>query len=81
MLIQCDITDPDSLRDSMEQAVFANGDIRALVNNAADDTRHGLSELSVEQWDQGMNVNLRPHFLTAQAVAGGNGALWRRVDH
>jgi len=71
LFVRCDITDPISLRDSMKQAASANGDITVLVNNAANDTRHSLSELSVEQWDQGMNVNLRPHFITAQAAAAG----------
>lgn len=69
LFLQCDITDIDALKTCMSQAREAHGPITVLVNNAANDTRHSLAELTVEQWDMGMNVNLRPHFFTAQAVA------------
>jgi NAD(P)-dependent dehydrogenase (short-subunit alcohol dehydrogenase family) len=39
-----------------------------LVNNAANDQRHKVAEVSVEYWDQCQNVNLRHHFFAAQAV-------------
>lgn len=71
MFIKCDITDVAALKDALAKAQAANGPITVLVNNAANDTRHSLSDLSAEQWDQGMNVNLRPHFITAQTVAAG----------
>ena len=69
LFIKCDITDVEALKDSLKQAASAHGPIAVLVNNAANDTRHALADLTTEQWDQGMNVNLRPHFITAQAVA------------
>ncbi|MGR3290587.1 MAG: SDR family NAD(P)-dependent oxidoreductase, partial [Paracoccaceae bacterium] len=53
------------------QVVTSHGAKTVLVNNAADDTRHSLADLSVEQWDRSMDINLRPHFFTAQAVAAG----------
>lgn len=71
MFIKCDITDVSALQSAMDQAKTANGPITVLVNNAANDTRHSLAELTPEQWDAGMNVNLRPHFITSQAVAEG----------
>ena len=69
LFIPCDITDIDALRTAIARAVEENGDISVLVNNAANDTRHTLDEYTPEQWDAGMNVNLRPHFFTIQAVA------------
>lgn len=69
--IKCDITDVGALQASIDQAVDANGDISVLVNNAANDTRHTLDDYTVDQWDAGMDVNLRPHFFTAQAVVEG----------
>ncbi|MFT5707761.1 MAG: NAD(P)-dependent dehydrogenase (short-subunit alcohol dehydrogenase family), partial [Oceanospirillaceae bacterium] len=33
--------------------------------------RHSLQDYSQAQWDEGMAVNLRPHFFTAQAVSPG----------
>lgn len=68
---QCNITNIPALQDAMKRAVAAHGPITILVNNAANDTRHSLAEYSVEQWDQSLDVNLRPHFFTSQAVASG----------
>jgi len=80
MFIECDITDADALRASIETARAAHGPIEILVNNAANDTRCGLANLTDAAWDQSMDVNLRPHFVTAQAVApdmqaNGGGAI------
>lgn len=69
--IPCDITDVAALQTAMETAATQNGPITVLVNNAANDTRHDLPGTSVEGWDQGMAVNLRPHFFTAQNAAPG----------
>jgi len=71
LFIKCDITDVSALKAAIGRAAADMGPVGVLVNNAADDTRHSLEELTAEQWDQGMNVNLRPHFITAQAVAAG----------
>ncbi|MEM7211506.1 MAG: SDR family oxidoreductase [Pseudomonadota bacterium] len=75
LFLQSDITDIGSLRAAIAGAVEAHGPISLLVNNAANDARHTLEDYSVEQWDQGMAVNLRPHFFTAQAVASGMKAM------
>ena len=69
LFIPCDITDVDAVQAAIAQAAEAHGPITVLVNNAANDARHTLDEYTVEDWDTGMNVNLRPHFFTAQAVA------------
>jgi len=71
LFITCDITDARALHSALDQAASAHGPITVLVNNAANDARHSLADLSTDQWDQGMNVNLRPHFITAQCVAPG----------
>ena len=71
LFIKCDLTDVEALRASIAQAAEAHGDVTVLVNNAANDTRHTLAETSVESWDNGQAVNLRPHFFTAQAAAPG----------
>jgi len=69
--VQCDISDVEALKAAIGQVEEALGTISVLVNNAANDARHTLSDYSVDEWDQGMAVNLRPHFFTAQAVADG----------
>lgn len=72
---RCDITDIGALQSAIEAAAAAHGPISILVNNAANDSRHKLNDYSVADWDAGMNVNLRPHFFAAQAVAPGMRAL------
>ena len=71
LFIKCDITDVAALRASMKQAENTNGPMTAVVNNAANDARHSIANLTPSQWDQSMDVNLRPHFFTAQAVMEG----------
>jgi NAD(P)-dependent dehydrogenase (short-subunit alcohol dehydrogenase family) len=71
LFIPCDILDIAALQGAMAQAAEAHGPITALVNNAADDTRHPVEDYSVEEWDRSIAVNLRPHFFTAQAAAAG----------
>lgn len=75
LFIQCDITDIEALQQALEQAAQAHGTISTLVNNAANDARHSLPDYTLEQWDAGMAVNLRPHFFSAQAVSPGMQAL------
>ena len=71
LFVPCDITDIDALCAAMAQAAEAHGPITVLVNNAANDARHGVEGYSVEDWDRSMAINLRPHFFTAQAALPG----------
>lgn len=71
----CDIVDIDHLQQCMREAAQAHGTIKVLINNAAVDNRHTLAEYQISDWDQSINVNLRPHFFTCQAVAEGMKAL------
>jgi len=66
--LHCDLTDLAALTRSVEQVLAAWGTIDVLVNNAANDQRHNLSEVTPEYWDQSMAVNLRPQFFMIQAV-------------
>jgi NAD(P)-dependent dehydrogenase (short-subunit alcohol dehydrogenase family) len=68
---KCDLTRIDDLRSVIRQIEQEFGAIRALVNNAANDDRHKTAEVTPEYWDQRMNVNLRHHFFTIQAVTPG----------
>jgi NAD(P)-dependent dehydrogenase (short-subunit alcohol dehydrogenase family) len=70
LFIPCDLLDIEALRLAIAQTADALGPIRVLVNNAAEDTRHDVGEVTVEYWDGRMAVNLRHQFFAAQAVAG-----------
>ncbi|MEM7047572.1 MAG: SDR family oxidoreductase [Pseudomonadota bacterium] len=80
VFIRCDVTDIHTLQQAMATAQDKHGTITTLVNNAANDTRHTTADFSVEDWDQSLSINLRPHFFTAQAAvpamkAAGGGSI------
>ncbi|ESW77536.1 SDR family oxidoreductase [Mesorhizobium sp. M0644] len=69
--LKTDIRDIEALRVSIAKAAEAHGNVTVLVNNAAQDDRHAVEDVTVEFWDNNHAINLRPHFFSAQAVAPG----------
>ncbi len=69
LFLQGDITDTDRLRETVSHAGEINGPITTLVSNAANDIRHNWLELSPQEWDDLLAVNLKAYFFAAQAVA------------
>src|SRR6478609_6713568 len=69
--LACDLTDVTALRDAVREAESRLGPIRALVNNAANDQRFPLEEITPEQWDASLAVNLRHQFFVTQAALPG----------
>jgi len=68
LFVPCDLLDIDALRAAMEQVHAALGDAAVLVNNAANDQRHVLSDVTPEEFDWSIAVNLKHVFFAAQAV-------------
>jgi NAD(P)-dependent dehydrogenase (short-subunit alcohol dehydrogenase family) len=68
LFVPCDLLDIDALRDAMAQVRITLGDAAVLVNNAANDQRQVLSEVTPEQFDWMIGVNLKHVFFAAQAV-------------
>jgi len=66
--IACDLRDIEDLRAAIAHAGDADGPIKVLVNNAANDDRHRCEDVTVDYWDDRMAVNLRHQFFAAQAV-------------
>jgi NAD(P)-dependent dehydrogenase (short-subunit alcohol dehydrogenase family) len=66
--IHCDLTDVAALKGAVEQVLGVWGTVDVLVNNAANDQRHTMEEVTAEYWDESMAVNLRPQFFMIQAV-------------
>ena len=66
--IHCDLTDISAIKRGIAEVVGAWGTIDVLVNNAANDHRHSIEEVTQEYWDRSMAVNLRPQFFAIQAV-------------
>jgi len=71
LYLPCDVTDVEALRAAVAEAESRLGPIQALVNNAANDQRHAIEEITPEQWDASHSVNIRQQFFTAQAVLAG----------
>lgn len=77
---RCDLTDLGAVKCTIDSIIAAEGGIDILVNNAANDDRHKVEEVTPEYWDNRMAVNLRHLFFAAQAVApsmkaNGGGAI------
>ncbi len=63
-----DLTDVAALQGAIEEVRNELGPITVLVNNAANDQRHRLEDVTVAYWDERFAVNLRHQFFAAQAV-------------
>ncbi len=66
--IPCDLKAIEALRDAIAQVEREDGPVRALVNNAGNDDRHRIENVTVDYWDERQQVNLRHQFFAAQAV-------------
>ena len=77
---KCDVTDTDALSAVIEEFAQDFGGIDVLMNNAASDDRHELTEVTSDYWDDRIAVNLKHQFFAAKAVAphmrrNGGGAI------
>ena len=68
---RCDVTDIAAYQSAIAGFASAHGDALVLVNNAAHDQRHDWSEVTPDEWDERMAVNLKHAFFAIQAVAPG----------
>jgi D-xylose 1-dehydrogenase len=78
--IYCDVTDVPALQVAVADALARHGTVDVLVNNAANDQRHKIEDVTPEYWDHCVALNLRPYFFTTQAVlpamtAAGRGSI------
>jgi D-xylose 1-dehydrogenase len=64
----CDVRDVAALQAAIAATGERLGPVTVLINNAANDERHSVDTLSVAEWDDRLNVNLRHHFFAAQAA-------------
>jgi len=68
---QADVTDIEAYQAIIATLEADLGGFDVLINNAANDKRHSLAEVTPEFWRTGMAVNLDHQFFAAQAVASG----------
>lgn len=66
--ITCDVSNAGQVQQAVQQVIDQFGRLDVVVNNAAIDHTVSIDEMSIEQWDQVIGVNLRGPFLTAKAA-------------
>ena len=66
-----DLKDVGATQGAIGELANQGGAIDVLVNNAANDDRHSIDDVSEGYWDDRLNVNLKHQFFCAQAVAPG----------
>ena len=67
----CDLRDIDALQTCLAAVTERMGHVDVLLNNAANDDRHTIEEVTPAYWDERMATNLRHLFFAAQALAPG----------
>lgn len=78
--VHCDVGDEAQVEDLTRRAVDAHGGLEILVANAGNATRGLVHELSLDDWNRVLRVQLTGAFLCARAalrhmVAHGGGAI------
>ncbi len=67
--IPCDVSDLDQVQDAIGEAIQVVGGIDVLINNAGISLRHAFLDVTREEWERVLGVNLNGVFYVAQTVA------------
>lgn len=68
LFVRCDIRDAGGYGATIEKLIDRLGGCDVLINNAANDDRHTIEDVTPEYWDDRMAVNLKHQFFAAKAV-------------
>ncbi len=69
MFVECDVSDPLQVHNLVAETLSAYDRIDGLINNAGIALKGGSLDMSVEDFDRNLAVNLRGAFLVSKAVA------------
>jgi NAD(P)-dependent dehydrogenase (short-subunit alcohol dehydrogenase family) len=80
IFVQCDIRNCEDYGAKIGRLIERLGGCEVLINNAANDDRHSIEDVTSEYWDERMAVNLKHQFFAAKAVvpamkAAGGGSI------
>jgi D-xylose 1-dehydrogenase len=78
--VHCDVCDVNALQAAIRAAGDEIGPVTILVNNAANDHRGTIDEVTPATWEESLAVNVRHHFFAIQAAvpmmrAAGGGSI------
>lgn len=68
LFLPCDITDRAALFAAIDRATDAHGPVQVLVNNAANDQRHKLEDVTEDFLDWALAINFKAYLYATQAV-------------
>jgi NAD(P)-dependent dehydrogenase (short-subunit alcohol dehydrogenase family) len=69
LYLRTDVTDINAVEAAFDAVLASLGPASVLVNNAANDSRQALEEVTVDSFDASLNVNLRHVFFASRAAA------------
>ncbi|CCJ32731.1 glucose 1-dehydrogenase [Caloramator australicus] len=67
--IHCDVSKEDDVKKLIEETVKIFGEIDVLINNAAISINKSITELSLDEWNRVIGVNLTGAFLCSKYCA------------
>jgi len=68
-VIRADVSDLAQVRAAVGEAIECLGSIDVLINNAGISIRHDFLDITPEEWDEVVGINLKGVFQVAQTVA------------
>jgi 3-oxoacyl-[acyl-carrier protein] reductase len=69
--VQADVSQPEEVDRLVNTVADQLGPVDILVNNAGHNWLRPIMDITVEDWDRTLDLNLRSHFLAAKAVLPG----------
>ena len=67
-ILEMDLADPASVTRFVNEFQDSKTSLDILINNAANDERHKIEDVTEEYWNDRINVNLRHYFFSVQSV-------------
>lgn len=67
--IKTDVSDADELKTTLDTLLSEWGDIDIIINNAGVSRFKPIERISIEEFDEIMDINLRPVFITSKILA------------
>jgi len=68
-VVLCDVSDLAQVQNAVREAIGVMGGIDVLINNAGISIRHDFLDITREEWEKVIGVNLNGVFFVAQTVA------------
>ena len=66
--IECDVKNIKKYKSLILNIIKRKGPIDILINNASNDQRHNLEQITEKYWDERMTINLKHYLFAIQSV-------------